>query len=59
MALAVSVAKTLLVMLFFMRLRSASAVVRLAAMVGFAWLGMLFLITLADYVTRLTLAPPY
>jgi len=58
-ALCISVAKTLLVMLFFMRLRSESPVVRLAAMAGFTWLSMLFLITLADYLTRMTLAPPY
>lgn len=59
LALAISTAKTLLVMLIFMRLRSASAVVRLVAIAGFAWLSLLFLITLADYLTRVTLAPPY
>ncbi|HET6432783.1 cytochrome C oxidase subunit IV family protein [Dyella sp.] len=58
-ALLISLAKTLLVMLIFMRLRSESAVVRLVAIAGFAWLAMLFLILMADYLTRVTLPPPY
>ena len=59
LALTISVAKALVVMLVFMRLRSARPVIRLAATAGFLWLGLLFLITLADYLTRTTLAAPY
>jgi cytochrome c oxidase subunit 4 len=59
LALAISVSKALVVMLVFMRLRSAKPVIRLAAVVGFLWLGLLFVITLADYLTRATLAAPY
>lgn len=59
LALSISVGKTLLVMIFFMRLRSESPVVRLFAMAGFVWLAMMFLVTLADYLTRMELPPPY
>ena len=59
LALLSSVAKTALVMVFFMRLRTESQVIRLVALAGFVWLSMLFLITLADYLTRTVLAPPY
>jgi cytochrome c oxidase subunit 4 len=59
LALSISVAKALVVLLIFMRLRSAAPVVRLAAMAGFLWLGLLFIITLADYLTRATVPPPF
>ncbi|MGN6739437.1 cytochrome C oxidase subunit IV family protein [Dyella sp.] len=59
LALSISVAKALVVMLVFMRLRSASPVIRLAAAAGFLWLSLLFVITLADYLTRGTLAAPF
>ncbi|WP_148863659.1 cytochrome C oxidase subunit IV family protein [Marinobacter fonticola] len=41
-----------LVMTFFMRLRSAEALIRLYALGGFLWLGFLILMTMADYLTR-------
>lgn len=41
-----------LVMTFFMRLRSAEALIRLFALGGFLWLGFLILLFLADYLTR-------
>lgn len=41
-----------LVMTFFMRLRSAEALIRLYALGGFLWLSFLILLSLADYLTR-------
>lgn len=59
LALSISVAKALVVLLIFMRLRSAAPVIRLAAMAGFLWLSLLFVITLADYLTRAAVPPPF
>lgn len=35
-----------------MRVARSPAVVRMAALLGFAWLGFFFVLTLADYFTR-------
>ena len=51
-ALAIGVAKALLIAVFFMQLRHAAALVRLAAGTGLAWLTFLYLFTFADYLTR-------
>ncbi len=56
--LTISVAKALLVMIFFMHLVESSALVRLAAAGGFLWLGFLLALTLADSLTRTTLSLP-
>jgi hypothetical protein len=40
------------VILVDMRVIRGPAIIRLAAAVGFAWLGFFFVITLADYFTR-------
>lgn len=42
----------LLVLAFFMRLRSSVKVVRLAAGVGFLWLLIMFILAFSDYLTR-------
>ena len=52
LSLAFSAAKTLLVALFFMELKSSSMLVRLAAFVGLMWLSFLLLLALSDYLTR-------
>jgi cytochrome c oxidase subunit IV len=49
---AVSCAKGLLIALFFMDLARAGALLRLAAIVGLLWLGLLFGLSSADYATR-------
>lgn len=59
LAIAISLAKMLLVMLVFMRLRQSHPFVRLAAAAGFVWLLMLIGFALADYLTRLPLAAPW
>jgi cytochrome c oxidase subunit 4 len=51
-ALSISAAKAALILLFFMNLRRASGLLRLAAAVGFFWLGILLTLTLSDYFTR-------
>ena len=51
-ALGISVAKAILITLFFMHVISSSALVRLAAVGGLLWLGLLLILTLSDYRTR-------
>ena len=58
-AMAISVIKTLLVMAFFMRLRSGPPLLRIAAAVGFAWLAVLIGMTVADELTRVVLPSPW
>ena len=50
--LGISVAKTALVVLIFMELMSATAIVRFAAAAGVAFLLVLFALTFADETTR-------
>jgi cytochrome c oxidase subunit IV len=51
-ALGIAVCKALLVMLFFMHLRSSSHLTWIVAGAGVVWLAHLLLFTLADYLTR-------
>jgi cytochrome c oxidase subunit 4 len=51
-ALAIAGAKAVLVVLYFMHARFGTRVVQVWAATGFAWLLILFGITLADYVAR-------
>ena len=51
-ALAIGAVKALLIAVFFMQLRHAAALVRLAAGAGAVWLSFLWLFTFADYLTR-------
>ena len=50
--LAVAAAKALLIMLFFMQLSEGSTLTRLAAGAMVLWLGILYVLSLADYATR-------
>ena len=50
--LAIAVAKALLVMIFFMHLRSSHYVLRIAAAAGFFWLALLIGLASADFLTR-------
>jgi cytochrome c oxidase subunit 4 len=54
LGLAVAVAKASLIFIFFMRLRSQGPLVRMFALVGFFFLAILMVLTLADYFTRLS-----
>jgi cytochrome c oxidase subunit 4 len=50
--LAIAAAKALLVMIFFMHLRSSHYVLRLAAAAGFFWLAILIGLSLSDFLAR-------
>ena len=51
-ALGIAFAKATLIASFFMQLRRSSSRSRLALIGGIFWLGILMLLTLADYLTR-------
>ncbi|MGI9024577.1 MAG: cytochrome C oxidase subunit IV family protein [Burkholderiaceae bacterium] len=50
--LAIAAAKALLVMLFFMHLRSGHYVLRIVAAAGFFWLALLIGLAMTDFATR-------
>ncbi len=50
--LAIAVAKALLVMIFFMHLRSSHYVLKLFAAAGFFWLAILIGLSLSDFLAR-------
>lgn len=54
--LAIALAKTVLIGLFFMHLRGASTLARLAAVAGFLWLALLIGLSCSDFATR-SIAP--
>ena len=54
--MAISCAKGLLIAIFFMHLRNADALLRIAAITGLVFLAILFGLSGADYVTR-TISP--
>lgn len=51
-AMAIAVAKALLVLWFFMHLRYSTRMTKVTALAGFFWLGGMIVITLLDYLTR-------
>ena len=51
-AMLIAITKATLVVLFFMQIRHASRVNKLAVVAGILFLGILFGITLSDYFTR-------
>ena len=58
LALAISFAKTVLIVLFFMHLKGSSRLLHLAAFVGLLWLFLMLLLTLTDYYSRGWVAAP-
>jgi cytochrome c oxidase subunit IV len=48
----ISCAKALLIALFFMHLRGAGALLRIAAITGLVWLALLFGLSWSDFGTR-------
>ncbi len=56
--LAIALTKALLVLIVFMRLGAAHALVRLAALAGVITLGLLFLLSGSDYLTRAMVPAP-
>jgi cytochrome c oxidase subunit 4 len=57
-ALAIAGAKALLVVTYFMHLRHATGLTRVFVVASVFWLGLLFVFTFADLVTRTFLKPP-
>ncbi|MHA3774127.1 cytochrome C oxidase subunit IV family protein [Verrucomicrobiota bacterium sgz303538] len=51
-AMSISLAKGALILLFFMHLRYGSGLIRIAALAGIFWLGILFVLALSDFLTR-------
>ncbi len=51
-ALAIAIAKALLVVLLFMHIKGSNRMLHLAAAGGVIWLFILLTLTFADYVTR-------
>lgn len=50
--LGIALAKALLIALLFMQLKSASRIVRIAAVAGLVWASFLYVLTFADLLTR-------
>jgi len=51
-ALAIALSKATLVVMFFMHVKGSTSVVKLTVLGGVFWLGILFVFTLCDYLTR-------
>jgi cytochrome c oxidase subunit 4 len=51
-ALAIAVGKALLVILFFMHVRSSTRMTAVTAICGFVWLAILIGLTMTDYLSR-------
>lgn len=51
-ALAIAVAKAMLVIMFFMHVKYSPRLVQVTAFTGFLFLGILVAITMSDYLTR-------
>lgn len=56
-ALAIAGTKAALVILYFMHVRYSSRLIWTFALAGFAWLLLFFVLIMADYETRLPVAP--
>jgi cytochrome c oxidase subunit 4 len=52
--LLIAAAKAALIAVFFMRLKSQSALIHVAAVMGLFWLVLMFWLTLNDYLTRVS-----
>ncbi len=57
-ALFISFAKMLLIVLFFMHLKGSSRLLHLAAVTGLLWLFLMLALTLGDYFSRGWVAAP-
>jgi cytochrome c oxidase subunit 4 len=51
-AMTISLAKGLLIILFFMHVRSSNRLIWIAAATGFFWLGIMLVLAMSDYMTR-------
>ena len=51
-ALTIAVIKAVLVILFFMHVRYSSKMVMVIIIAGFFWMGIMFVLTMSDYISR-------
>lgn len=51
-AMAISLCKAALIILFFMHVRRSDPLIRLFVAAGFFWLGIMLTLTLSDFLTR-------
>ena len=56
-ALTIAVIKATLVVLYFMHVRYSSRLTWVVVVAGFFWLGILFALTMSDYLSRGTVRP--
>jgi len=52
LAFAIAFIKAVLIVLYFMHVRYSPRIVWIVALAGFFWLGILFALTLCDYLSR-------
>jgi cytochrome c oxidase subunit 4 len=57
LALTIAVTKATLVVLYFMHVRYSSRLTWVIVAAGFFWLGIMFLLTMSDYLSRGWLSP--
>jgi cytochrome c oxidase subunit IV len=57
-ALTIAVIKAVLVLLFFMHVRYSSKMVMVLIIAGVFWMGIMFVLTMADYLSRLWTSYP-
>ena len=51
-ALAIACFKALIVVLFFMHVKYSTRLIKLTVIAGLYWMGILFVLTFSDYLTR-------
>ncbi len=51
-ALAIACFKALIVVLYFMHVKYSSRLIKLTVIAGIYWMGIIFVLTLGDYLTR-------
>ena len=51
-AMTISVAKAALIVVFFMEIRGRGPVIWIALATGFFWLGIMFALSMSDFMTR-------
>jgi cytochrome c oxidase subunit 4 len=51
-ALAIAIAKAIVIALFFMHMKGSNRLLHLASIAGLMWLAILIALTVSDYVTR-------
>ncbi len=51
-AMAISVAKAAIIIIYFMHLRAAHGLVRIMALIGFFWLAIMFALAFSDFGSR-------